>query len=98
MASFRSKPKVIQAARIMAIEGEEVTFDVGDGKDDWLVAALNKAIGEEGGIWVLNEGVRIGTLEGTMRAGAGDYVVSGIRGEIYAIREDVFNETYEPLS
>lgn len=98
MAKYRSRPKVINAARIMAIDGTEVAFDVGDGDDTWLQAALAKDIGADGGIWVLNEGVRIGTLEGTMRAEAGDYVICGVKGEIYAVRGDIFTETYEPLT
>ena len=98
MAKYRSKPKVIEAAKIMAVDGSEVAFDVGDGDDKWLQDALSKDIGADGGIWVLNEGVRIGTLEGTMRAAAGDYVVKGVCGEIYAVRGDVFIQTYEPLT
>lgn len=97
MARYRSKPKIIDAARIVSVNGEDVIFDVGEGPDDWLQACLDKQVGDEGGIWVLNEGVRIGTLEGTMRAKAGDFIVRGVKGEIYAVREDIFHATYEPL-
>ena len=38
----------------------------------------------------------IHTLEGTMRANKGDYVIRGVKGEIYPIQPDIFAETYEP--
>jgi hypothetical protein len=40
----------------------------------------------------------IETLEGTMRAEVGDYVIKGARGELYPIKGDIFRETYEVLS
>lgn len=35
------------------------------------------------------------TLEGTMRGKAGDYVIQGIRNELYICDKEIFNETYE---
>jgi hypothetical protein len=37
----------------------------------------------------------ITTLEGVMKADLGDYVIKGVRGEIYPIKESIFNQTYE---
>lgn len=37
----------------------------------------------------------IKTLEGTMRANAGDYIIRGIKGEIYPCKPDIFDKTYE---
>ena len=37
------------------------------------------------------------TLEGTMRADVGDWVIKGIRGEFYPIKGDIFSETYEAV-
>lgn len=39
----------------------------------------------------------IRTLEGTMHAPVGSYVIQGVRGEIYCCKEDIFLETYEPV-
>lgn len=39
--------------------------------------------------------IEIRTLEGVMTANEGDYVIKGIKGEIYPCKEDVFNLTYE---
>lgn len=37
----------------------------------------------------------INTLEGVMTARSGDYIVQGINGEIYPVKEDIFLKTYE---
>lgn len=37
----------------------------------------------------------IKTLEGTMRANPGDYIIKGVKGEIYPCKADIFEETYE---
>lgn len=38
----------------------------------------------------------IETLEGTMHASAGDYIITGVRGEQYPCKPDIFKQTYEP--
>ena len=40
----------------------------------------------------------INTLEGVMRANPGDYVIKGIKGEIYPCKEDVFILTYDEVN
>lgn len=39
----------------------------------------------------------IETLEGTMIAKTGDYIIRGIKGEIYPCKEDIFKQTYEEI-
>ena len=38
----------------------------------------------------------IETLEGTMRASVGDYIITGVNGEQYPCKPDIFAKTYEP--
>jgi hypothetical protein len=38
----------------------------------------------------------IETLEGEMRADVGDYVIKGVKGEVYPCKPDIFDLTYEP--
>ena len=38
----------------------------------------------------------IQTLEGTMLASPGDYVIRGVKGEFYPCKPDIFVATYEP--
>ena len=39
----------------------------------------------------------IETLEGTMRANAGDWIIRGVKGELYPCKPDIFEATYEPV-
>src|SRR5687767_12987011 len=38
----------------------------------------------------------IETLEGTMRVDSGDWVITGVKGEKYPCKPDIFAATYEP--
>jgi hypothetical protein len=38
------------------------------------------------------------TLEGTMRASLGDWIIKGLKGEFYPCKPDVFAEKYEEVS
>ncbi len=44
---------------------------------------------------ITDEGILIETLEGTMLAGWGDYVIQGIKGEIYPCKPDIFEASYD---
>ncbi len=39
----------------------------------------------------------IHTLEGDMKADAGDWIITGVHGEQYPCKPDIFEETYEPV-
>lgn len=39
----------------------------------------------------------IRTLEGDMRVSPGDWVITGVKGEKYACKPDIFEMTYEPV-
>ena len=46
-----------------------------------------------GGQWYCE----IRTLEGTMRADMGDWIITGVNGERYPCKPDIFAATYEPV-
>lgn len=48
-----------------------------------------------GGVARALDAVAIETLEGTMRADLGDYVIKGVKGEFYPCKPDIFDATYE---
>ena len=37
----------------------------------------------------------IETLEGKMKANQGDYIIQGVKGEIYPCKPDIFEATYD---
>ncbi|MES5403654.1 MULTISPECIES: hypothetical protein [Streptococcus] len=39
----------------------------------------------------------IETLEGKMKASAGDWIITGVNGERYPVKPDIFKKTYEIL-
>lgn len=42
--------------------------------------------------------LRIPTLEGIMLAGEGDWLILGIKGEVYPCKPEIFEETYERVA
>ena len=59
---------------------------------DWLREAK-----ELGMITMVSDGLEIPTLEGTMKANLGDWIIKGVRNELYPCKHDIFEETYLPL-
>jgi hypothetical protein len=79
---YRKKPVAIEAWR----EGMD------EPKPEWLQRAINL-----GTIWWSGEFWFINTLEGTMKASIDDYIIFGIKGEIYPCKPDIFEATYEHI-
>ena len=44
-----------------------------------------------------DEVMYIETLEGIHKADPGDYIITGIKGEQYPCKPDIFEKTYEPV-
>ena len=80
---YRKKPVVIEAVRFM----------IDDTLPDWFMdrVASNTIITNSDGT------CDIKTLEGTMRADYGDYIILGIKGEVYPCKPDIFISTYEEV-
>lgn len=45
----------------------------------------------------IHEELIIQTLEGPLKAWPGDWVITGINGEKYPCKPDIFQKTYEPF-
>ncbi|KIX91435.1 sugar ABC transporter substrate-binding protein [Staphylococcus microti] len=43
------------------------------------------------------ETIFIETLEGRMKAEKGDWIITGVNGEKYPVKPDIFEKTYEVL-
>ena len=43
----------------------------------------------------MKESFEVETLEGTLKGKAGDYLMIGVKGEMYSCDKDIFDETYE---
>ena len=79
---FRKKPIVIEAVQWDADE------------DTWQIISHWSDITSVR--WDLNDNfLIIYTLEGAILANIGDWVIKGIRGELYPCKPDIFEATYE---
>ena len=47
--------------------------------------------------YVTKKVMYIETLEGMHKANPGDYIITGVNGEQYPCKPDIFEETYEPV-
>jgi len=47
---------------------------------------------------LLTEEVDIETLEGVMHGNVGDYLIIGIKGEMYPCKPDIFEASYEEVT
>lgn len=88
---YRKKPVVIEAYHFTgSFRDNEIP--------NWLCACMNgesePAIYYQGGD---NPYFTIETLEGKMRASVGDYIIKGVKGEIYPCKPDIFQQTYEAV-
>ncbi|WP_185967688.1 hypothetical protein [Clostridium sp. HBUAS56010] len=92
---YRKKPVVIEAFRY---DGD---FIGRDGKyyiPDWAIDAHQKGIlyFAEDHQHGLPYELFVKTLEGTMEASVGNFIIKGVKGEIYPCKPDIFKATYDP--
>ena len=46
----------------------------------------------------MHEGVvYVRTMEGNMRADVNDWIIKGVKGELYPCKPDIFQQTYDPV-
>lgn len=99
-SDYRKRPVVIQAV--------EVTGDI-VAVADWCGGRIVTLANVEG-VWVeeipeeyvtetllFRAAIAIDTLEGTMWAMPGDYIIKGVSNEFYPCKADIFAKTYESV-
>ena len=91
MPKFRKKPVEIEAWQVDDLRKWEV-FEALD--------PSIKAIGDcsSPGPEFMCKCLSIKTLEGTMIAEQGDWIIQGVKGEFYPCKPDIFKATYDPVS
>lgn len=80
--AFRKKPVVIEA--IQWDNSMEVYTFIYKWTPKPLVSAFHP-----------DESLMIETLEGWMKARKGDWIIKGVKGELYPCKPDIFAATYE---
>jgi hypothetical protein len=79
---FRKKPVVIEAVQWTGTVSDELLALFG------YTPIMSKSSDPDA--------IYVGTLEGEMRASPGDWIIKGIKGELYPCKPDIFAATYEP--
>ncbi len=92
---FRKKPVVIEAVQFV-LSDERITelnesITQGDTFEGFQI--YRPAHGKEKSDYYLT----IPTLEGDHRANYGDWIITGIKGEKYPCKPNIFEQTYEPV-
>ena len=102
MKRYRKKPVVVEAFQMTL----ERRWDNSEWPE-WLDAAWQQGAGE-GGLCIDPDAsiapghesaaeLVLGTLEGVHRITWDDWIVQGVKGELYAVKPDIFALTYEEV-
>ncbi|HEX8400486.1 MAG TPA: hypothetical protein VF628_02155 [Allosphingosinicella sp.] len=98
MPKFRKRPVVIEAFQMTRARRA-------DNRDwpAWMHDAWNVGHGEPGALQCANypnsdgaDELEIVTLEGVHRVSWNDWIIQGVKGELYPCKPDIFAATYEP--
>ena len=98
MGRYRKKPVVIDAFHMPEL-GEPVT---NEDWPEWMHMAWQGERDEPGTLQnvVPHEftgELEVVTLEGKMRIDPGDWLIRGVKGELYPCKPDIFEATYEKV-
>jgi hypothetical protein len=83
MAKFRKKPVVVEAIQIT-----DSTFDGPHPNPEHIKGVIYDPV---------DRCVDIPTLEGIMCGRVGDWIITGVKGEHYPCKPDIFEATYEEV-
>lgn len=83
---FRKKPVVIEAIRYTPHDNCGA-----------VSAFMGIPEAEEACDETENDEYGISTLEGVIWAQPGDWIIKGVQGEFYPVKDAIFTETYEPV-
>jgi hypothetical protein len=79
---YRKRPVEVEAVQFVGTNIVEIAQFIAD-RDGQFIPTLGY--------------IDIVTLEGTMTASPGDWVICGVAGELYPCKPDIFEATYEPV-
>lgn len=89
---FRRKPIIVEAHQF--VDG----CWAADHVPSWYTEAfIANQIMHHGEYGKLPTHATIKTLEGEMRAERGDWIIRGVKGELYPCKPDIFKEIYEAV-
>lgn len=85
---YRKKPAIVEANKLTRNFAEEIGQWIGREN----ITSMGVGEFQEDSCYI---GIK--TLEGTMMADEGDYIIKGVKGEFYPCKPDIFELTYEKV-
>lgn len=85
MGRYRKKPVVIEAVQFTGSNLVEVRDFLRENEKDKVYSPAGYPL------------LLIHTLEGVMEASPGDFIIRGVKGELYPVKPDIFADTYDPV-
>jgi len=92
---YRKKPVIIEAFQMTRARREDNSE-----WPEWLNEAWQKDRDEDGALYIFFPPSRllaIRTLEGDHVVSWADWIIRGVKGELYPCKPDIFEATYEPV-
>ena len=99
---YRKKPVVIEAVQVMNYNAQKLEECFNE-FPDWLDEAFKKNMlirffpDEKSIKSALRFGV-IKTMEGELNVGVGNWIIQGVKGELYPCDDEIFRMTYEEVN
>lgn len=90
MARYRKKPVEVEAMRFTDLDSYLSIID-------WWKSIYEGTLSAEEMFEYRTPIMLVNTLEGTMAANPGDYIIKGVQGEFYPCKPDIFEATYEAV-
>lgn len=95
MPKFRSKPVIIDAILLedtndSIVNAVEFVYNIGTESSEIIMQTTVANVRTAGGFYIK-------TLEGTMKADFGDWIIKGLKGEFYPCKPEIFEMKYELL-
>lgn len=91
--SYRKRPLAVEAFQMTQAARE-------DNADwpQWLHEAWNKEPEDDGAVGPWIDFLAVNTLEGKLGVSPGDWIIRGVKGELYPCKPDIFEMTYEAIA
>jgi len=86
---YRKKPVVIEAMRFLTLDDYLAVVA-------WFDEVNTGTLSAEETFQFRSPLMLVTTLEGTMAANPGDWIIRGVQGEFYPCKPDIFEATYDP--
>lgn len=91
---------MVEAEHLSSLNGQRITDWINENGGTARLRTIERTYHAASDMFLPYDGdnplwIEIDTLEGTMSANIGDWIIRGVQGEFYPCRDDIFAQTYE---